>query len=532
MIFNMITGGSAAALTGFVSNVKTFTYDTSVKIWWTDPDDDQWAGTRLVRKEGGFPTGPTDGKIVTDSKVSNQYSYSTDDSPCYEDTGLTKGTTYFYCLFPYSKSNQFTSDVSGQFSILAKQTIFFITFMSEGEEKYKCKVNEGDTPSYAGTAITHNKAGDRDFDEWSPKLYAANKDQTYTATFKVFLTYKHYDGSGNNLHKEQVKHGGNGTWSGTDSRSSTAQYSYTFAGWSLTKNGSASSSARNNLQADTTVYSAFTQATRKYTITWKNFDGTTLKTESVAYGTTPSYSGTPSFNGWKFTGWNPTPKAVTGAATYYATYTLPSGMTETITKNWDEVIADAKAGTTSGYSTGATKVMVLTDGTPLCMELAGIKTTSGATFDWISRTTAGDTKWNNSNSNTNGYPSSVYKTYLEGTVLNKFPTNIKNALKSVTKYCYCYSPKNANLSYTAKIWPPNYREMNYGTERETSGPCYSYYSSNTRRIRYNTSGTAVIAWLSSTSNTGSIYAVYIITDGYWHHTSCSNSIGALPCFCL
>ena len=36
----------------------------------------------------------------------------------------------------------------------------------------------------------------------------------------------------------------------------------------------------------------YTSTVNEYTITWKDGNGNTLKTEEVAYGTTPSYSGT------------------------------------------------------------------------------------------------------------------------------------------------------------------------------------------------------------------------------------------------
>ena len=66
---------------------------------------------------------------------------------------------------------------------------------------------------------------------------------------------------------------------------------------------------------------------QSYTITWKNSDGTTLKTEQVAYGATPSYTGsTPTKAStaqytYNFSGWTPSITAVTANKTYTATYT-------------------------------------------------------------------------------------------------------------------------------------------------------------------------------------------------------------------
>ncbi len=64
-----------------------------------------------------------------------------------------------------------------------------------------------------------------------------------------------------------------------------------------------------------------------YTITWKNWDGTTLATTSVLKGATPSYTGsTPTRPStaeyaYTFSGWTPAITAATANKTYTATYT-------------------------------------------------------------------------------------------------------------------------------------------------------------------------------------------------------------------
>lgn len=108
-------------------------------------------------------------------------------------------------------------------------------------------------------------------------------------------------------------------------RSSTAQYAYAPAGWSLNQDSyTADFDPASTTMGDTTVYAAYTRTVRTYTITWVN-NGTTIETDTnVPYGATPQYNGaTPTYNGQTSTGWNPTPTTVTGNATYTATY-LPS----------------------------------------------------------------------------------------------------------------------------------------------------------------------------------------------------------------
>ena len=58
----------------------------------------------------------------------------------------------------------------------------------------------------------------------------------------------------------------------------------------------------------------------KYTITWKNYDGTTLTTTTVTYGAMPSYDGTPTKPAtakytYTFNGWSPTLALATANAT-------------------------------------------------------------------------------------------------------------------------------------------------------------------------------------------------------------------------
>ncbi len=71
----------------------------------------------------------------------------------------------------------------------------------------------------------------------------------------------------------------------------------------------------------------YTAAWQTFTVTWKNYDGTTLGTTTVDYNTTPTYDGeTPTKAAtaqysYTFNGWTPTPGPVTADATYTATFT-------------------------------------------------------------------------------------------------------------------------------------------------------------------------------------------------------------------
>ncbi|MBP3510305.1 leucine-rich repeat protein [Oscillibacter sp.] len=125
-----------------------------------------------------------------------------------------------------------------------------------------------------------------------------------------------------------VANGGDGTYTGsTPTKASTAQYTYTFAGWSKTNGGSADSNALKNVTADRNVYAVFTATVRTYTVIWKN-GSTTLETDTnVPYGTTPTYNGsTPEYTGsgdaseYTFNGWTPAVGPITGDTTYTAQF--------------------------------------------------------------------------------------------------------------------------------------------------------------------------------------------------------------------
>ena len=139
------------------------------------------------------------------------------------------------------------------------------------------------------------------------------------------LYYYNYDGT-TLLYTETVTDGGNGSWSGSSTRTATAQYSYTFIGWSRqTDQTSADATATQAVTADRTVYAAFSRVVQTYTVTWKNYDNTTLETDTnVPYGTMPSYDGAiPTKDGQTANGWSPQVTVVTGDMTYTAVY-LPA----------------------------------------------------------------------------------------------------------------------------------------------------------------------------------------------------------------
>ena len=139
----------------------------------------------------------------------------------------------------------------------------------------------------------------------------------------AYLYFYNEDGS-SVLQIVECKDGADGAYTGsTPTKASTAQYTYSFAGWSLTPGGPVNADALKNVTADRSVYAAFTSTLRTYTVYWKN-GSTTLETDTnVPYGTVPTYNGadpTHTNPDYVWNGWSPAVGAITGDTTYTAQF--------------------------------------------------------------------------------------------------------------------------------------------------------------------------------------------------------------------
>jgi hypothetical protein len=114
----------------------------------------------------------------------------------------------------------------------------------------------------------------------------------------------------------------------TPTKTATAQYAYTFSGWTP---------EIAPVTADTTYTATFTATVRTYTVVWENFDGTILETDTVDYGEKiPTYNGmtptkpqttqyTYTFSSWYtmssiVDGWHIPPTTVNGDMIYTAQF--------------------------------------------------------------------------------------------------------------------------------------------------------------------------------------------------------------------
>lgn len=223
-------------------------------------------------------------------------------------------------------------------------------------------------------------------------------------------------------------------------RESTAQYNYTFYGWATTPNGGAVSNWSKSITEDKTMYANFSSAVRYYTVTYYDGD-TVLKTESLAYGSTPAYVAEK--DGYNFEGWEPALATVTGDASYYAQW---SSALTFAGASWADIAEVSAAGTAaSTFKVGDEKNVQITyaDGSTATMavRIAGfnhddLADGSGkAGISIVCRTLPDySTSWNTSNSNCSYGSSLVAKALAEGgDIYNMLPSELTAVIKPVNK---------------------------------------------------------------------------------------------------
>ena len=159
---------------------------------------------------------------------------------------------------------------------------------------------------------------------------------------------------------------------------------------------SADESATKNVTADRNVYAAYKAVGQVYTVYFYNGSTLLQTVTGVPYGGSTSYTGeTPVYTGsnpddYRFTGWSPQPTNITGTTSCYAVYAY-TGLTETITDSWEEILAAVANGTyKTKYQVGDTKILDVGSEGSVCMQIAAFDAdtladgTGKAPISWIS----------------------------------------------------------------------------------------------------------------------------------------------------
>lgn len=291
------------------------------------------------------------------------------------------------------------------------------------------------------------------------------------------------------LYTQAIVDGGNGAYSGsTPTKTSTAQYTYSFAGWSKKPGGAADSTALQAVTADRSVYAAFTASIRKYTVRFYNGSTLLQTVNNVAYGGSATYTGdTPvstegSAEDYPFEGWQPTGKNITGNTNCYAQFGSPLEVKE-ITDDWDTIIANIDNNTYKDkYSVGNYKPIDFGAEGVINMQIAGFdvddladgsgkapitfvgkEVFKGQTNINVPLVENGDGTYADGTGGVGGWDKCRIRTYLRETIKPLIPGNIRYRVASVVKTQKAYDISGMEVNQTTfdDIWIPDENEVYY-----------------------------------------------------------------------
>ncbi|MBO5312977.1 MAG: hypothetical protein J6B29_03325 [Clostridia bacterium] len=251
-----------------------------------------------------YVEGSVTSKVLTDGQSFKVQAVG--DGNDYEDSAWSNTVTYTASQTP-SVSEKYTVTWKNGDTILEIDT----------------DVEYGTMPVYNGATPTKNSSAQHSyvFSGWNPTISAVTCNVTYEAQFtesSISYTITWKNGDTVLETDSNVEYGATPTYDGaTPTKDSTAQYTYTFVGWSP---------EIATVTGDITYVAQFSESTNTYTVTWTN-GGDVLETDlNVAYGTMPMYNGniptksaTAQYT-YIFTGWSPVINVVTGDVTYSAQY--------------------------------------------------------------------------------------------------------------------------------------------------------------------------------------------------------------------
>lgn len=290
----------ASAATTYNALFTAYSKSSYASVIYKDGDGNTFASFACA--VGSMPTTP-DGSPTKTSTVDKEYKFIGWDPIIH---AVTAGDNVYTAQFSESTRNYTVSwkNYNG------------ITIRTD-------KVAYGAVPTYLGAEPEHPDEGEGryvfNFDGWDPVVAAISGDTSFTAKFVkidtfILVRWLNYDNSV--IASKYVAKGSSVSYSGAvPTRPKTVDKEYTFDKWTP---------AYGPITANTDYKAQYTESARKYTVTFKNADGTILKTMSVAYGSaTPNWDGgyNPSLGvGYRFTGWHKSSNTVNSDVVVTAQY--------------------------------------------------------------------------------------------------------------------------------------------------------------------------------------------------------------------
>lgn len=301
-----------------------------------------------------------------DGTVLDSRNWESGSTPSYEGTPTqnpTAGENYTWngTWSPTITTVAAATEYTAQYNSTTRQ--YDVTFLDYNNEELETKkVNYNVAPTYTGDPSTPTREDSTDtyiyeFSGWKNQqtgttgLAAVKGDQTYVAQYthhKKWFNIRFVDYNGTTLQTGPVLRNTMPSPPANPTRESDAQYDYSFKAWSPTI-----VAATENA----TYTATYNMALRSYTVRFLNYDGTVLQTETLDYGTTPSYKGvTPTYadESKEFIGWDDVMRSVNCNKDYTAQYT---------TKTYTITVTSAGNGSVAGggvYSHGSVATLTAT----------------------------------------------------------------------------------------------------------------------------------------------------------------------------
>ena len=233
-------------------------------------------------------------------------------------------------------------------------------------------------------------------------------------------------------------------------------------------------------------------------------------------------------------------------------YTAPANKTINVTvqmlsptlanNTWAQIAAASEAGVAaSTWSVGDTKNITV-GGETLTVEIVGFNHDdlasggkAGITFG-LKNLMANTRQMNSSNTNAGGFTGSDMYDWLQGTLLNSLPSDLRAVLKSVNKKTSAGSQSSTINTNAMKIFLFSEIEI-FGSvtySKSGEGSQYSRFATASSRIKYlsNGSGSADAWWERSPCGYNSNDFCYVGSDGVASNYSASNSWGVCFGFCV
>ena len=340
---------------------------------------------------------------------------------------------------------------------------------------------------------------------------------TYTATFTPNAGYKWSDGT--NTAKSVQWSIGKATPTLTLSPTSLSLVGTTPKTSAISYNGDGALTAQSNNTGVATV----------------SLSGTTLSVTAVASGSTTV-----------------TVRAASGTNYLAASATLSVSAARSVSfaaDSWATIAAMAESGIADQvYSTGDTKDITISGVGTMTLEIAdfdhdylsGSTSASKAGISMITRDLLPDLRQMNSrNTNVGGFPASALYDYLNGTILNGLPSDLRSVLKTIYKWYGTGNNTTNGQWHGCKVWTPLEYEM-FGTTthapatEHTTGNARKYpiFTGNASRIKRlnNGSGSANWYWEASPTASHTAHFCRVNSSGSSNDSSASNTSGV--CFGL